>query len=135
MSEPEAAFYERRLQRAIEEIEAKLKDLTAEKLALQRQLMKARAERTGLADVNRKNSIGRVLVENKIIEALSEASRPMSMRSLFIEARLASFDLRESTFRTHLHRMKKRGLIEPGGHRGWWRIAGRADVKQKTDRA
>jgi hypothetical protein len=113
-------FYERRLLREIEEIELRLKELTAERDALRRQLIKARWEGHYLRDVNRKNSASRVLVEQRVLLALSESTKPLKSKQLFEIACLASFALKENTFRTHLHRMKAKALIENVG-RGRWR--------------
>lgn len=113
-------YYERRLQKEIEEIEIRLKELTAERDALRRQLMKARWENHTLRDVNRKNSASRVMVEQRVLAGLEQATKPMTSAQLFELARLANFELKENTFRTQLHRMKAKGLIESVG-RGRWR--------------
>jgi len=113
-------YYERRLQREIEEIELKLKELSAERDALRRQMMKARWENHTLRDVNRKNSASRVMVEQRVLAGLEQATKPMTSAQLFELARLANFELKENTFRTQLHRMKAKGLIENAG-RGRWR--------------
>ena len=115
-----SSLYEKRLQIEIEDIELKLKELTAERDALRRQLMKARWENHDLRDVSRKNSASRVMVEQRVLSALEQASRPMTSGKLFEVARLANFELKENTFRTHLHRMKGKGLIE-NVSRGKWR--------------
>lgn len=116
------SYYEQRLQRELEEIELKLKELTADREALHRQLIKARWENHHLRDVNRKNSAVRVMVEQRVLSALEDASKPMTSRQLFAVARLANYALKENTFRTHLHRMKAKGLIE-NVSRGKWRSA------------
>ncbi len=115
-------YYERRLQREIEEIELKLKELSAERDALRRQLIKARWDNHALRDVNRKNSASRVMVEQRVLAALEQAAKPMTSNQLFELARLANFELKENTFRTQLHRMKAKGLIE-NVSRGRWRGA------------
>lgn len=115
-----ASYYERRLQQEIESIELKLKELSAERDALKRQLIKARWENHLLRDVNRKNSASRVMVEQRVLGALKQATKPLSSKQLFEVARLANFELKENTFRTHLHRMKEKGLIE-NVSRGRWR--------------
>ena len=115
-------YYEQRLTREIEEIELKLKELTAERDALRRQLIKARWETHQLRDVNRKNSASRVLVEQRVVSSLDQSSKPMTSGQLFSVARLANFELKENTFRTHLHRMKEKGMIE-NVSRGKWRKA------------
>ncbi len=120
------SYYERRLQQEIEAIELKLKELTAERDALRRQLIKARWENHHLRDVSRKNSASRVLVEQRVLAALEQATKPMTSSQLFSVARLANFELKENTFRTHLHRMKSKGLIE-NVSRGRWRGIAPAD--------
>lgn len=120
-TEEPISFYERRLQREIEQIEIKLKELTAERDALRRQLMKVRWERHHLKDVSRKNSAGRVLVEQRIVNALKEEKNPINSKKLLAYARIANFSLKENTFRTYLYRMKKRGIIKSVG-RGLWKI-------------
>lgn len=116
------SYYERRLQQEIEAIELKLKELTAERDALKRQLIKARWENHHLRDVNRKNSASRVMVEQRVIGALEQATKSMTSSQLFEIARLANFELKENTFRTHLHRMKEKGLIENVSRGRWRRI-------------
>lgn len=120
------SYYERRLQQEIEAIELKLKELTTERDALRRQLIKARWENHHLRDVSRKNSASRVLVEQRVLAALEQATKPMTSSQLFSVARLANFELKENTFRTHLHRMKSKGLIE-NVSRGRWRGIAPAD--------
>lgn len=114
------SYYERRLTQEIEEIELKLKELTAERDALRRQLIKARWENHQLRDVNRKNSASRVMIEQRILSALDQTPKPMTSSQLFSVARLANFELKENTFRTHLHRMKEKGMIA-NVSRGKWR--------------
>jgi hypothetical protein len=107
--------------REIEEIEAKMKDLDQERSALRRQLMKARWENSDLRDVSRKNSGNRVMVEQRVLATLEEASKAVSTQKLYMMARLANFELRENTFRTQLHRMKEKGMIA-SAQRGLWRL-------------
>lgn len=121
MTDTSPSAYERRLMRAIEDIRSKMRELAADERALERQLMIARRENVSLSDVSRKNSANRVLVENRILEVLKEAPKPVTNTSLYREARNANYDLTDNTFRTHLHRLKKKGVIESAG-RGLWRL-------------
>lgn len=121
VTEASPSAYERRLMRAIEDIQFKMRELAADRQALERQLMIARRENTYLNDVSRKNSANRVLVENRILEVLRAAPKPMANALLYREARDANHDLTNNTFRSHLHRLKKRGVIESAG-RGLWKI-------------
>jgi len=121
MAETSSHYYERRLIREIEEVDLRIKELTDERAALQRQLMKARWENDSLKDVSRKNSGNRVMIETRVIDALEKTrSKPYSSSELYQEALKANFELKENTFRTYLHRMKEKGIIESVG-RGLWR--------------
>lgn len=115
-------YFETRLQKQIEELDAQIKMLSDEKYALARQLAKARAERTGLQTVTRKNSIDRVLAENCIIEALRESKGSLTSQKLYNAAQQTNYDLKENTFRTYLHRMKKRGAIKTAKFVGHWEL-------------
>lgn len=121
MADEPASYYERRLQREIEQIDVRIRELAQEKSALQRQLLKARQEASGLSEVSRKNSIMRIMIENRILDALRSSAKPLSSHELFQNARYANFELKENTFRTYLHRLKQRGLIANAGRAGRWR--------------
>lgn len=114
--------YERRLQQEIESLNAQIRDLTMERQALERQLVKARQETGGIKDVSRKNSFLRIMIERRVLAALSEKS-PLSSKDLMAHAKLVTFDMNQSTFRTHLHRLKLKGEIETAGTRGNWRLS------------
>lgn len=115
-------YYERRLMQAIEEVDARIKELQDEKTALLRQLRVARWESDSLKDVNRKNSGVRVMVERRVLDALRAAKKPVTSDALYKEALKANFELKDGTFRTHLHRMKAKGLLQSAGW-GLWRIS------------
>lgn len=115
-------YFEKRLTRELEDIEARIKELEDERRALSRQLAKARAEREGLKFTTRKNSANRVLAENAVLQALRGTTKPLSTQELYRQARQTNFDLKESTFRSYLHRMKKRGDIRTAGHVGRWEL-------------
>ncbi|MDI3338002.1 hypothetical protein QKW60_16460 [Defluviimonas aestuarii] len=124
MSDDERSYYETRLIREIEEIDARIMELRREQDALKRQLMKARWENNALRDVTRKNSANRVMVEQRILDELGEASKSLSTSALYKVAVLANFELKANTFRTHLHRLKERGMIE-SPRRGYWKLSDR----------
>lgn len=119
MSEESQTYFERRLMREIEELDSRIKNLTDERSALLRQLTKARWENPHLKDVNRKNSANRVLIENRVLEALGRSKKPLKTAVLYEEGLRANFELKENTFRTYLHRMKDRGLIVSAGRALW----------------
>lgn len=107
----------------IEQVDGKISELEQEKRALRKQLSKARAERAGISLVDRKNSGARVLAENTVLLALRQAEKPLHSHELLQRARRTNFDLKETTFRSYLHRLKVRGLITGGGRRGYWKLS------------
>ncbi|WP_247996640.1 hypothetical protein [Brucella tritici] len=122
MAEDNFSFFERRLEREIASLDADIERLKAEKVALTKQLAKARADREGLQFTTRKNSMARVLAENAVLKALKASGREMKVLELFREARGTNSELKESTFRTYLNRMKTKGMIRPGKYVGEWRL-------------
>jgi hypothetical protein len=116
------AYFERRLILEIEELNERIRDLENQRYALQIQLQKAKATKLDSKEVTRKNSMNRTLIESKTIEVLRTSTKPLPTDRLFRECRLVDYKLRENTFRTHLHRMKLKGLIESVG-RGVWSLA------------
>lgn len=124
MEDEKLSYFEKRLTREIEEIEARMKSLSEEKSALQRQLAKARADRTGIQSVTRKNSLNRVLAENSVIEYLKQKGTA-STAQLYRNAQLTNFDLKETTFRTYLHRMKRKDMIKTARTVGRWELVGK----------
>lgn len=121
MSNNTPSTYEARLMHELEAIESRIRDLELERAALRRQLMKARWESSSLRDVSRKNSASRVMVEQRVLAELEGATRPVPLARLFEAARHANYDLQQNTFRTYLHRLKEKGLIE-NPVRGAWRL-------------
>jgi hypothetical protein len=124
MSDPDHTLLERRLLREIAEIDARIAELTANKRSLEQLVVRVRRENPALGGGSRKNSVGRVLVENAITESLKASPKPLSGSDLFRLARMTDFGLKEVTFRSHLHRLKARGVIQnPPGRRGFWRLS------------
>lgn len=125
MKQPESSqmsHLERALTKELSEVEARIKELQDEAAALRRQIGKAAAKRQGLEFASRKNSLNRVLAESSVIEALREASGPLSNSVLFKRARQTNPSLKATTFRTYLHRMKLRGVILTARRAGEWRL-------------
>lgn len=119
----QASAYVRRLMREIEGIEARISELSQERAALQRQLTKAHWEASALKDVSRKNSGTRIMVEQRILDALRENPTPLNNDALFSAAKKANYELKPTTFRTYLLRLKEKGSIRPAGKRGFWVLA------------
>lgn len=110
-------YLENSITRQILEIDNKLKELTSERRALERLLLRARQDEAQAREPIRRNSVNRVLVENRILEALRKSSSPVSNRDLLNAARAAVYNLKETTFRSHIKRMKDAEKIIAKGQR------------------
>ncbi len=111
-------YLEESIGKKIADIDNKIRDLALERRALERLLLDARRENAEKTEAVRRNSGKRILVENSILKALRRSSTPVSNRDLYLNARsFAVFDLNESTFRSHIKRMKDAGKIVPKGKR------------------
>ncbi|MES0864831.1 hypothetical protein ABLN87_20970 [Ruegeria sp. SCPT10] len=110
-------YLENQITQQIQEIDSKIKSLQSERLALERLLLRARRDEAQAREPIRSNSVNRVLVENRILETLRQSKSPVSNRDLLWAARSAVFDLKDSTFRSHIKRMKDGGKIVARGKR------------------
>jgi len=112
----------KRLQGEIIRLDSEMRQLAQEKAALERQLLRLRRENLETNDVNRKNSINRIIIEDEIIKILKNSEKSVSTKNLRLFSTYISGNVNESTFRTYLHRMKLRGLIESAKLRGHWKL-------------
>lgn len=105
----------------IENISGQIRELLQQKHSLEQVLVRARqqSELVRRTDITRKNSINRVLVEGSIRKSLQDAKEPVRTKDLYQDARLMVPTLRENTFRSHLFRMQKRGLLTRCGYGKW----------------
>src|SRR6185437_12077347 len=109
---------EEKILEEIAEIERRLAELSSERDALQRLLIRIHNERVGGRTDARINSGDRLLVESRILQALRDAGgTPVSTRQLLKEARVANPALKDGTFRSYLHRLRMRALISPAERR------------------
>ncbi len=122
MIDDNLSFFEKRLEAEIISMDAQIERLKVEKAALVRQLSKAKAQREGLQFTTRKNSMARVLAENAVLKALKASGVEMKVMDLYQEALGTNSELKESTFRTYLNRMKGKKLIRSGRFVGGWRL-------------
>ena len=128
-SPPPTSLYEQRLIKELAEIDARIAELQIERRSVERLLIRARRETMAGHDVTRKNSLSRALIEMAVIDALTKAKASMRTRDLFLIARDVDFSLKDVTFRSHLHRMKLRGLLKSiPNNSGWWRLPSRSDA-------
>lgn len=107
--------------RQIKEIDQKIAELEQEKRVLNRTLLKARHAGAAKKDVNRKNSIERIIIETKIMEIIRSSKPHVSSASIYRQVKYVSPNLKDSTFRSHIHRLKQKGFIE-SSTKGYWRL-------------
>jgi len=117
---PNSEPLETQLHEQLGEIGRQIQRLVAEREALKRILVRVSPHRR----LPRADGHGRLLVETRVIDILRSAQgAPVSSRALLAELRKAHPGLKETTFRSELHRLKKRALIAPHD-RGHWRWKG-----------
>jgi hypothetical protein len=114
----------------ITSVEQEIAKLTAERDTLRDILLRVRRENSSLRDVTRKNSFDRILIENRVMNILRSASKPVKSQRLYWAALEISARLRGPTFRSYLHRLKSKGLIESETHGLWTAVKpSQADAK------
>lgn len=116
------SIVELRLLREVADIMQRISALQNEREALERVLVRVRARKIQKTDVTRKNSFKRIVVEDRVLEELAEATRPLSTDTLYRAAKEVVYGLKENTFRSCVHRMKDRGQITSPA-RGTWVMA------------
>jgi hypothetical protein len=102
-------------------ITRKIAELEHERLTVQGMLQRLQRESVIRTDATRSNGFRRVLVENKIIELLGNHKQPYSVKALLGEIKFYFTGMKPTTFRSYLHRMHERGVIESSGY-GFWRL-------------
>jgi hypothetical protein len=118
-NDDDSLHLERRLIAELADLEGKIGSLVAERESIRRILMRVRQETKINVDVTRKNSINRIVIEDRITEVLKNSARPLSTKRLASEAKSVVYNLKDNTFRSHLSRMKARGLIVGRGTSLW----------------
>jgi hypothetical protein len=119
MKSEDRSLLESHLLAQITSIEREMTKLSAERDTLRDILLKVRRENSTLRDVTRKNSFDRILIENRIMNLLRAASKPMPISRLWWAAQEINPRLRNTTFRSYMHRLKSKGLIRSETH-GFW---------------
>jgi Fe2+ or Zn2+ uptake regulation protein len=122
MKPEDRTLLETHLLAQITSVEQEITKLTAERDTLRDLLARARRENSTLRDVTRKNSFDRILIESRILNLLKAASKPVPTSRLWWAAQEINPRLRNTTFRSHLHRLKSKGLIASENH-GFWLAA------------
>jgi hypothetical protein len=122
---------EARLLYEIKEVKRRIEESQVELRTLERLLVRVRGQNLGNQDVTRKNSINRLLVEKAILDNLAlRISRQVPLSRLLEAARSIIPDLKESTFRSHLNRLKLRGMISSPKHGKWQIVISKAPVTE-----
>jgi|SRR5579859_2167465 len=111
---------ETELVRQIAAIDTQIAELTSQKTTLQTLLIRVRRENYGNAAVSRRNSVERIVVEDEILRFIRDHDGPTRAGEIFAAVRRANPRMKESTFRSHVHRLKTKGLIRAMGTRGYW---------------
>lgn len=119
MKPEDRTLLETHLLAQITSVEREITKLGAERDTLRDILLKVRRENSKLRDVTRKNSFDRILIESRIMNLLKAASKPLPTSRLWWAAQEINPRLRNTTFRSYLHRLKSKGLIESESHGSW----------------
>jgi hypothetical protein len=119
MKSEDRTLLEAHLLAQITRVEQEITKLQAERDTLRDILLKVRRENSTLRDVTRKNSFDRILIESRVMNLLKAASKPVPTSRLWWAAQEINPRLRNTTFRSYLHRLKSKGLITSETH-GFW---------------
>lgn len=111
-------LYEARLEKDIQKLDIKIKELTESRQVLKRLLVEARGRGGFEPVVKRRNSTDRVIIESAIRRSLYGKTSVKS-RDIYDQVKKVSYDLKHSTFRSYLHRMKEKGIISQHGRGAW----------------
>lgn len=115
----EPATMERFFLGKLQEINSKIDQLSREKQVVSKMLLDIRKQNLR-REVSRSNSVDRIMIENKIIEYLQERNTYANWKDIYKFTISTMITLNESSFRTHLHRLKLRGIITHSlKHKGW----------------
>ena len=118
----EAALLEQRLVREIASVDQQIRELQDQRRTLETLLLKARRENIATLTVSRRNSVGRILIETVIIEALKAAKKPLNNFELYQAVLLRDPKVKDTTFRSYLHRLAQRDqIVRASGRRGVWK--------------
>ena len=118
----EPSTLEKEILSHIDSIDREINKLRSEKIKAERMLFRARRDRQGIRDVNRKNSINRVIVETRIVKVLELSKTHMAIKQIYKDVLNIDSSMKKTTFRSHMHRLACKGVIVNSGTRGYWRL-------------
>jgi hypothetical protein len=134
MADETSPILEKRLMLELSIINTKLRELELEKLSLERLLVRVRREDVANYEVGRKNSAKRLLVEKAVLNRLAAANgKSVTSNDLWLAANNIELRLNPSTFRSYLHRMKEKGMIETGYLYGRWKLPSPSEGEGSSD--
>ncbi|NVK47375.1 MAG: hypothetical protein HWE33_13820 [Rhodobacteraceae bacterium] len=112
------------LDREIKDIDRRIEELRAERDALARVRTRAELYPSSANRAPRKNSLNREIIEGRILAALGEVGHPIGSKALYDRIDKLHIDMKPSTFRSHLARMKEKGLVSNDGNKPakWFRV-------------
>lgn len=113
--------FEKDIRARIAEIDAALEKLKSEKQTLEN-LLYARTARTVSAEVSDRRSYKRIYNEEKIRLLLKNSPRGLRLKELSRRLLLQNVIIKDSTLRSYLTRMAKKGVIEHDAL-GLWRTS------------
>jgi hypothetical protein len=108
--------------RQITMLDDQIARLSAEREVLGRTLTRVRNDQVANKEVNRKNSVNKVVLENAIFLALKLAGAPVKVADLYNDVSFGLAVLNHGTFRSALHRMKESGSVASPS-RGKWMLS------------
>lgn len=132
MSEQAYQSLERSLLAEISNINRQIRDLKEQRRAIERALQRAKRESVLKNEVVRSNSANRIIVERIILSFLEERPhKAVPANKIFDQCLGYVSDLKDSTFRSYLFRLKERNLIvnEKFGH---WRLVDKPAAKDSS---
>lgn len=112
--------FERDIRERIAEIDDAVAQLKAEKQTLEN-LLYSRVARSRTSEIADKRSYKRIYNEEKIKLVLKAHPKGVRLKDLSRKLLLQNVVIKDSTLRSYLTRMAKRGDIERNGNTGTWR--------------
>ena len=109
------------IRRRIKEIDSAIAELEAEKRALHHLVYTAVASKRA-SEIHDKRSIKRIYHEERIRLTLQAAPKGLKIAQLSVELLRQGISIKESTLRSHLTRMAKRGIVANNRSTHRWKL-------------
>ncbi|MBM2575198.1 hypothetical protein JQC91_02670 [Jannaschia sp. Os4] len=105
------------IEEELKRVEERLRELSAERAALMRLRSRAQLYPTVSIRTRRRSSLDRAISEDQILAVLTTAGRPLRSSEIYKRLRSTSLAIKEPTFRSHLTRMHRKGIVSSDGNR------------------